>query len=319
MERLTREQMTSLVSLARSGDRGAFDALVRAHHRALVGHIRGRCRITTEDAEAVAQDIWIQAWEEIGTPPESGGYDSERASFYTFITNRYARFYIRRFCSRTHAPAVLLDDALDVTDVAPDGLMRDWDEARDQFDAYCQLFRLTFLCGGYPHQQLVFGYSKTLYGTPSPRGIEGDPLRVDQEVGLLPLEAAFDQFWEDYAEMSGMSASELAELRRCLDPVRVRLPLTPEQLIRPLPSQLEQVRQKAIGETRLGEYYPARGASAAISDWCDKLERRIRALLGVAPSGGCGRCKLRHAPPCAQRPDEHTAAESNVTELDQGP
>ena len=62
------------------------------------------------------------------------------------------------------------------------------EERRLKFEALRLNMVITFLCGGYPHQLLAFGYSKLIYGTPSPRRIEGKAAKVDEEHSAESLE-----------------------------------------------------------------------------------------------------------------------------------
>jgi len=298
-----------LVEEARRGNRRAFDEIVRELEKPLKGYILGEIRGDDAAADEIAQDTWVAVWEQMHKSPEEGGYDPGKGAFYTFVINRVAKFKIRQWWSEAGSARFRAGEAREVPEPAdarqlrPDELLIQQEDLRRRHAAFCELFRLTFLCGGYPHQQLAFGFSRHIYGKESDRGIEGAPARVVQDHGAVPLEALVEAYWDDYRKESQIRDSEgLGQLRECLDPVRARLPLRVGELVRLDPAssrELVGVGDRAVGRTQLQDYYSGRaaGAAAAISDWCYQVADRVREVLALT-RGTCGRCRLRHVPPC---------------------
>lgn len=336
MADISKEEVALLIERARLGDSKAFDRIVDAYQKALLGHLRARLQDVDEAAD-VAQQVWIDAWRDIQKSPAEGGFDPARGtSFYTYLLARYAEFRVRQSRTRTRKlraiGSPLPEDESgreaerpDHRELLPDEAAQRAEEAGRLLAVYSEIFRFVFLCGGYPHQQFAFGFSKLIYGTRSARAIEGQPRLLDREHGADPLHALIESFWEAYKRESRIhDAFVLQRFHECLAPVRVRLPLEVGRLMwldAASCKQFGKILRVVVGETCLGDYYADRrgGYTTAISDWCDKVERRLRRVLGIEEAGseadmashmaqeqqkgpvkpqGCNRCKLRHVPPC---------------------
>ena len=94
-----------------------------------------------------------------------------------------------------------------------------------------------------------------------------------------------------------------SRLEESLSPLRKRLPVKVEKLMEKDKASLDQHQPMAgrvVGKTCLKDYYQRRkgGHTAAIPDWCYKVEDRVRRVLDLGPKA-CSRCKLRHLSPCA--------------------
>ena len=61
-----------LVALVRDGDPGAFDAIVDRYQARLLGFCRQMLR-STEDAEDVLQEVFVNAYRAIGNPGQRRG------------------------------------------------------------------------------------------------------------------------------------------------------------------------------------------------------------------------------------------------------
>lgn len=333
---LSAEKEARLVEKARGRNRKAFEQLVNAFQKPLVGFILTRSTASQSDAEDIAQDVWCEVWEQIHRPAEENGYDPTKGRFYTFLINYFAMPKIKdwqRDKIRSHERTGMLetDDRRGVREPAaptqssqPDVGLQVEEHFRLANAAFLELLRLTFLCGGYPHQQLAFAYSKLIYGQPSPRGIEGAAEKVHHEHGAVPLDTLTSTFWEAYASASRLTAELLQRINHYLDPVRFRLPLKVAELVQldsASRTQFKRLLRKKVGQTRLRDYYAHHKGSftAAIPDWSYKVEKRTREILGLKKGAsqnkvveeviqrrshgpiqprGCNRCKLRHVPPC---------------------
>lgn len=96
---------TEEVATLRSGDKRAFAALVRQHHRALVALARGV--VGADDAEDVVQRAWVKAYRAIAS---FEGRASPRSWLGSIVMNE-ARMALR---SRARDPHVFADELEDV-------------------------------------------------------------------------------------------------------------------------------------------------------------------------------------------------------------
>jgi DNA-directed RNA polymerase specialized sigma24 family protein len=296
-----------IVRRFRTGQNDDASALYAKYHRALTGYLLGRAAMAREDAEDIAQDIWLRALPDLVRPVSEGGYDPERGSFYTFLVHRYAKFAALQFVEAKRRRAELSlagdgegEDAGIATQLASDDdpelvqILRE--ELEERQAALCQCFRLTFLYGGFPHQVLAFGYSKLIYGQTTQRDrdvlllekrrrreVEGDPKRLDAEHGSDPLHAVEAKFWDAFKRVSNLDDLTLRKLEACLDPMRQRLELTVAEMSQGNKIFLDHHAQLAgqkVGATAVRDYYGTRGLNA-ITDWCDKVQNRVRDRLGI--------------------------------------
>ena len=322
MSYLSKEQQATLVARAAANDWSAFSALKEAFHAPLVGHLAVRIWAGAECAEDLADAVWEDAREKLGR------FDASRnVSFYTFLVNVVAPRHVTRF-NRERARTHSLDDDAEGRRNEPPGsaptppqIEAGGEELRLRARAFHELFRITFLCGGYPHEQLAFAYSQHIYGTPSPRGMEGVPRVLEERHGATPLGRLLGAYWEDYQAASCIAdPAVLASLGACLDPVRRRMPLIVDDLLRfneARKTYPHALLAQEVGESSPGDYWACYkgGAGKAISNWCEGVKRSVRRVLGLpespnaqdsvelevtnAGSAACPRCKLRHVAPCA--------------------
>jgi hypothetical protein len=333
MIELSPEQVAFWIEKAGQGDVHALAELQHALHPALKGHIQVEfAGATPEVVEEIASLIWEKVRASLGQSAAQGGYDPSRGSFYTYVTKRIGRFIIlqerrkdwrrrRREQPLAHPADEITEETTDTPDTekpAPDELAAQLEEKRLWLDAFVEVFRLTFLCGGYPHQQLAFGYSKLIYG----RAVQGSSKQVDQRHGAIKLQQLTDDFLADYQAQAGLDPEHFEALSRAIEPVRKRNACLIEDLVQLSPvlrDQLETCHGRLNGNLSLRDFYTRRGFSCAIPDWCSKVEHRVRASLGLEETGrlddalasmasrldegpiepaGCSHCKLRNAPPC---------------------
>jgi len=330
-----------IIELARQQDRNALNQLIVLYERPLLGFILRW--VSRQDAEDVAQAVWIRVCEEIHRSPEAGGYDPTKGTFYTWVIGYVAKPKVRdwrRSMVRGRKAVATIgpgdEDEPGLEPEAPEGtwrpdrLVETEEELRLRITAYVELFRLTFLCGGYPHEQLAFGFAKLLHGTPSSRAMEGVPDKIDHDYGERELRSLAEIFWQSYRSSSGIRDRELLdELEGSLGPLHRRLRCRIDELIRPFPNHLHVLQGRVTGQTSLRNYYAGDGdgrkgpGTHPITHWCYRLRQRLMQLMGMpldADAGletagvtarradgastklrGCSRCKLRHVPPCSER------------------
>ena len=341
MAALSRTQQGRLAEEVRSGNHRAFERLFGDCRLRLRGYILSWPGMDEAKAAEVEQDVSTKAWAKLAVPVRSGGFDSTRASFLTWVKRYIARPAVLRALSPAGSgvPGKLVRIGAEEAALGselPDGRARPPHELliasaddRIRSGAYDWLFLCTFRCGGYPHQQLAFAFSKLVYGSSSHRAIEGSPERVDRMHGDTRLAALLEEFWLAYKRESHVFDAEiLCRWKGYLKPVRRRLAMTVGDLMRYYPATARQglapIRGARVGETCLSDYCASDQArrSAAISDWCDKVEKRVRRVLRIDPGvpgdelpdllgrracrerfePDCGtRCKLRHACPWGKR------------------
>jgi hypothetical protein len=307
--------------------RETFNKLTRLYHDRLVGFILIRISGGRQDAEDIAQNVWSRAWEILYLSNESDKYDHTKGSLYTWLINYLAIPKIKDW----RKSQIRTDNLPDINDQLPEtandpGSLVLYEEELSRINsAFCELFRLTFLCGGYPHQQLAFALMKHIYGKESKRAIEGDARKVDADYGNRALKDVLTEYLVAYRKISQVDEKIFEDLYKHLEPVRIRLNLRVDKLIRPLPSHLVKQRRKEVKLTCFRDYYIRQKQSGThpLTYWCDRLQERIRGLLRLENAisenavvreimnrkgregmklrpSSCNRCKLRHVPPCSK-------------------
>lgn len=260
--------------------------LIAAHGTSLVGYFRGR-GVRPDDADDRAQDVWARLLADVRSGDDDG-YDPKRGTtFYIYVIARYARWAIVPAkppdSRKSFEPPELVEDQ-------PDGSMGPVElllGREFRLFAFRELFRLVFLFGGYPHQQLAFALSKHIYGRQTPRGVDGASTAVQTLYGSTPLDVLLDVYLKAYVDESRINDPvEIALLQEYLEPVRTRLGLTIDELFKS-----DSASRKAfagdgaelVGQTCLRQYYINYevGHTAAISEWCSKVKDKIYKCLGL--------------------------------------
>ena len=299
---------------------GKYDELIKAWQNPLLYFIQKRVGPYNSDVEDMAQEIWINVREGLKKPNSSIRYDYRKGRFFTWVLSFFAKQVIskwlrdrnlrRQLIMFEHESRVQVAEKSnhttmeyeDCTNPDPATAMENEEERRLRFKAFTLNLTEVFRCGGYPHQLLAFAYSKLIYGKGSPRGIEGKPKIVDDECGWKNLFELSESFIEEYAWLVDLSAYQI---RDYLQPIRSRLFLTVRELFEKDQASYAQFERteladSLVADTCLKDYYSKSGPSASISDWCIKVERRLRLVIGVDEKDrNCNRCKLRHVPPCS--------------------
>lgn len=153
--------------------------------------------------------------------------------------------------------------------------------------------------GGYPHQQISFGYSILLWGRPKrPMGkqrrhaqvsgrsgptsagitkapVTGDPDRVVREVGPRKLKPAFDDFFVEIEHSMRLNGTYVCLLRESVDR---RLGLPGADLFAGDPTSARLFRHlagKVTGQVQLREYFGKDGRKS-VSDWTHLVKERTR-------------------------------------------
>jgi DNA-directed RNA polymerase specialized sigma24 family protein len=309
--------------------REVFNKFVHLYNDRLTGFILIRISGSLDDAEEIAQNVWSKAWEILCSPSGQDKYDPSKGSLYAWLINYLAipkiKDWIKSKWKTIEWTDTTYEQSSNIMDL-PDNLVLQEEELSLINSAFYELFRLTFLCGGYPHQQLAFALMKHIYGKQSKRAIEGDARKVDAIYGNKTLEDVLVDYLVEYRRISQVDDEKfLKNLSEYIKPVKDRLDLKVETLINPFPSYLEELYSKDVKNTNFRDYY-VRGKQSGthpLTYWCDRLQERMRSLLRLENTlsdeaivreiinrkekdglklrpGSCSKCKLRHVPPCSK-------------------
>jgi len=158
---------------------------------------------------------------------------------------------------------------------------------------FLETLELFFSRGGYPHQQIAFGFGVLVWGRAKKSRRAGarvekvpvtsDPGRVVREVGPRELQPARVSLVDEIDAGCGLDRDWLQRVCRPLD-ARLRLQVV-ELFAGDRASALEfaRLRDRQVGSTQLAEYF-GRDPRRSVSDWTLAVRRRIRnAVAGPSP------------------------------------
>lgn len=335
------DEAVKLIDEVRAGNNDRYVQLVDMYKKQLAGYVWTNAQGTLgkEDIEDILQDTWAELYLRIKDPSAQGQYDSARGSFYTYIVNM-ARYKILKRLKNVYmtqdvstfdkdaegTPAI--ERLPDTDEIIPENALLLEAESRVRHDAYMELLRMVFLCGGYPHQQLAFAISKLLLGRRSRRGVEGKIDILYNQLGSIPLSGIFLKFIGAMEKRKEHKREVLAEILPLLEPLKKRLNLSLEALMaedKPSSDFFKSILSKQAQETCFKDYYEISKHAGAeksttqisntVANWILKLEERIRRLLGMESGGPCSddvdihaasgsrkaecrKCKFRMLPTC---------------------
>jgi DNA-directed RNA polymerase specialized sigma24 family protein len=324
-----------------------METLIAAHHQALIGYFRLNLWCDQQRAEDAAQETWKRVIKRFHNPPDSptrAGYNADVGAFYTWVVAGFATYIVRQLQKKKKTEVVLPppgpgpEPPPEPVDQAPgpDEMAQIEDDLLMQTTSFRQVHRLVFHCGGYPHQQLAYGFSVCLNSHPSNRGMEGAPAQVGYQHGGTALAKLADQYVLEFVRQSGVA--DVHRLEADLEPLRERLQVSVRKLVRTDPASAElfkPIADREVADTCLRDYHVGptmvgkkrvgskRAFPAAIADWCYKVKLRVQARVSkdddesadeataeaaaVVPAAPpdqpltlpvCRRCMLRHLAPC---------------------
>lgn len=150
---------------------------------------------------------------------------------------------------------------------------------------FLEMFEAFLRYGGYPHQQVAFGFSILIWGKGKEEGatsakatkvpVTGDPDRVVSEMGPRHLDESSGDLLNDLASTLHLDAAYLARVRKPLD---VRLDMTARELFaKDKASALTFARllDMRVGLTLLREYF-GKDARKSVADWTHGVKERIK-------------------------------------------
>ncbi|MBD3182119.1 hypothetical protein GF312_07495 [Candidatus Poribacteria bacterium] len=339
---ISAEEENKLIEKFQKGDKSVLVKLSEKYNEILFKYIIRQIKTRTynyeDDARNILHNTWIKVTDKINK------YDPQRGTFgkyvYTLAKNEIEDYFPQR---KKEPRYDSLDSAINKTSEfrRPDIILLKKEELEMKKRAFMELFRILFLCGGYPHQQLAFAYSKLIYGKSKRRSKEKDSSRInggmigshqetDRKQGHKPLRSLADSFLKDYEPE--LDTKELEKLRNHLKPLYKRLNMRVNSLFADLPNKidLEEILNilgnNIVGTTCLRDYSKEGQYTNSISDWCDKIVKSFEIYLNVkirekeeqprdvyeivdivktsaTNPRNCNKCKLRNIPPCDQKND----------------
>ncbi len=199
----------------------------------------------------------------------------------------------------------------------PTDIPKELIELQARQKAAFQLVKLVCCCGGYPHEQLAFLYSKFIYGKPiynelgkgirKKKTIQGDPKGVAEKHGftileelMLKLEKKLEEElgkgieWE--LETLGSKGIGIGNLKQSLQPIFMRMDYHAGELMEVgKTAKRMQVAVKRIAKTILADYIDYEDSDdsikaerecierlkSRIAGWSDDLRNKILLVMGL--------------------------------------
>ena len=274
--RLSLEEQEILAKDACKGDKQAQDRIYTAYHKALFGYLRARA-MQDVDAENISQEVWTQLLAERTICKYNSLY-----ALYTFLRavahSRLVDYY------RKKKPILIpileyeiSDDEsiegenagknkdchsfIDLSSIA----LPQTDAAEELTLAYKIALECLFRNGGSPHQLIVFAFAKLVD--------HWKPQKIINELSSIPLGQLCDRLHKDYLFESNLPEEEIASGFYHL---QQQMGLLVGEIITDsvLRDKLKPCLNKPVGQTILRDYY-GKDASHSISDWCDKVRKRL--------------------------------------------
>ena len=316
-----------LIGNIRDGDREAFDRLVGKYNKPLMGFIRARVKGCNEcDLEDISQTVWEDVCKKLRLSAEEGGFDPLKGGFYTYLIRCIAEYKVRQWLGSRkryiETPVKFGEDEGDMrlpgteSEDDPYNAVELAEELHMRLKAYELLFRLTFLCGGYPHQLLAFGLTKLISGRRTNRAIEGNNLEFYNRNKYSSLAALNSDFRERYRDESVFGSDRLENFLAHLEPLETRLKLKIKDLMALDGASLgynADIAEKTAADTLLANYCEKdneagarsdRDISNAISNWCYKVMLHVKNRVSGTAGGEydvrtdkCGHCNFRRICP----------------------
>ena len=295
------DEERQLVEAATRGEPGAFDRLATRFEPGLRSFLKGRLRARPDvEVDDVIQDVRLYVFQRLDR------YDPHYP-FEVFVRALAKQVAKRHLYGKALGAPDLCeyseDDDLPRQDLSPVELSKlplsfGFAMGLDRFDhpdggvavsrEFLDLFELFTRYGGYPHQQVAFGFSILLWGKPKREGrtpatrevkvpVTGDPDRVVREVGPQVLAESSERMFEDTQAVLRLDDEYIA---RVWQPIGSRLSMTAAELFgadRRTFRHHAHLADQITGETKLDEYCGP-NKSKSVADWTRAVKERIRKL-----------------------------------------
>lgn len=293
---------SDLIRSARAGDRDAFCELVQPFLSTLRSRVRRAVHNRSEiDPEEIVQETLIRSFQSLSIFDERHTFAQYLFGIARYATLRHVAERSREIAVDWHQgfsdedaevahlpgtsqiPAAFHARALAMQFPPPDARVRE----RHRFRA---LFSAFLAYGGYPHQQVAFGFSVMLWGKqkakeavllqrkrerPDKVDVTGDPTRVVQDLSDTLLEHAGRDFRTEIEAAERLDPRDLEDLFRPFD---CRLSLLGKDLFAKDPAsqaQFSSLAEERIGSTCLANYYGS-DPRRSVADWSRAVKERLR-------------------------------------------
>ena len=227
------------------------------------------------DLEDLVQETLLKVCERIHT------YDPARGSFYSWLLI-WARYVLMRYFEekRRYLDKIIIMSEIEIkykngeidentynelTTSTTVWSPRDPQEISEMLEKfYC------FLCiafgekGGYPHQQIAFGYIKLL---------EWKPQEIVRELSEKSLRKLAKDLENEYVEILKYADEE--KVRKCFKPLHQRIEKKLEEVIPTRDRGIITISLSTIiGDTKLSDYWGNRPEDN-LSNWCYRVRQRV--------------------------------------------
>ncbi len=255
-----------LIKKASNGDKEAFDKLYKNYHNSIKGYIVSHLvdRSYTEDIE---QETWSKISQIICD------YDPKRGSFYSFI-RYWAGIMVLRVNSKIfkwwkeqlfsefpdEGESENGEESIDRKNFKPS------DTSPEYFLEKCEKFlKITFKCGGLPHQLIAFGFNKLLTGW--------GPNEIVEELSSERLKVLTEKLIMDYKQESKLPDYIVD---KAFKPLKKKMRKKVKDVLgqRDLENLYEKLLDKIIGVTKLENYY-GKNPVGNIADWSYKVREKV--------------------------------------------
>jgi hypothetical protein len=294
-----------LVRQVLDGNSTAFDRLMKRLEPNLVSFLRGRLRDARHvDVQDVLQDVRLYLFQRLDRYNPAYPVDVFARGLAGNVAKRFV--YGKRdvledlggddaeeSSSSDLSPLELQDLPLSMKEVLGVGRFESPEGSEPPSRIFLELFEVFLRYGGYPHQQVAFGYSVLLWGKEkaAKRGgppherrasmpaekvpVTGDPDRVVREVAPKELTPSSKEMLEEIASSCRVDGDFLARVRKPLDE---RLAMTGASLFaRDVASfqRFQALAGRTIGTTELREYFGS-DPRKSVSEWTHAVKNRVK-------------------------------------------
>lgn len=260
------EKEIRLIKRASRGDGVAFDYLYKNYRNSIKGYIASHLvdRSYTEDIE---QETWSKIFQIISD------YDSQKGSFYSFI-RYWAGIMVLRVNSKIfkwwkeqlfsefpgEGESENAEKSIDSKNFKPSDTIPEY-----FLEKYEKFLKITFKCGGLPHQLIAFGFSKLLTGW--------GPKEIVEELSSERLKVLTEKLIMDYKQESKLPDYILD---KTFEPLKKKMGKKVKGVLGQKDSENLYKKQldKIIGMTKLENYY-GKNPEGNIADWSYKVRKKV--------------------------------------------
>ncbi|MHC4464278.1 MAG: RNA polymerase sigma factor [Planctomycetota bacterium] len=280
------QALSDLIEKAMGGNKEAIGILFEQYRERLKRILLAR-GLDENDVEDILQDVSMILLKNFSFDPSrvnpiaSNDTNGVLPWLCTIVHNERKRF-LRKRANKKEVPLQPEESGC----LKAAGFITDLSEEREQlylrWMAYQQLLRLLFLCGGYPHEQLAFGYIKVLFGKPSNRAIEGNPQQVEEKYGNKEIRQLIDLFQKKFHKKTAIDEPGFKKyLEHVLCPIRQRSELKVGVLIQPLEDHLKPIEGTVVKLTCLNQYYENTTKTHPFTYWCARVSSNLRKVFDL--------------------------------------